>query len=83
MKKLSYSGVDNFSDMDYLRISNEFENNFLNTEDKEHPIEETSKQHTVWNISAYSIQDPCTWANVYIDAVSGKIIGGKLYLAMD
>lgn len=83
LKKLSYSGVDNFSDMDYLRISNEFENNFLNTEDKEHPIEDTSKQHTVWNISAYSIQDPCTWANVYIDVVSGKIIGGKLYLAMD
>lgn len=83
LKKLSYSGVDNFSDMDYLRISNEFENNFLNTEDKEHPIEDTSKQHTVWSISAYSIQDPCTWANVYIDVVSGKIIGGKLYLAMD
>lgn len=83
LKKLSYSGVDNFSDMDYLRISNEFENNFLNIEDKEHPIEDTSKQHTVWNISAYSIQDPCTWANVYIDVVSGKIIGGKLYFAMD
>lgn len=83
LKKLSYSGVDNFSDMDYLRISNEFENNFLNIEDKEHPIEDTSKQHTVWNISAYSIQDPCTWANVYIDIVSGKIIGGKLYFAMD
>ena len=83
LKKLSYSGVDNFSDMGYLRISNEFENNFINTEDKEHPIEDTSKQHTVWNISAYSIQDPCTWANVYIDVVSGKIIGGKLYFAMD
>lgn len=83
LKKLSYSDVDNFSDMGYLRISNEFENNFINTEDKEHPIEDTRKQHTVWNISAYSIQDPCTWANVYIDVVSGKIIGGKLYFAMD
>lgn len=83
LKKLSYSGVDNFSDMDYLRISNEFENNFLNTEDKEHPIEDTSKQHTVWSISAYSIQDPCTWANVYIDVISGKIIGGRLNFATD
>lgn len=83
LQNLSYSGIDDFNDMDYLRITNEYENNFLNTDNKEHPTEDSSKQHSVWSISAYSNQDPCTWVNVYIDITTGKIIGGKLNFATD
>lgn len=83
LKELTYKGCYNFSYMDYLRIENNYANNFLNTDDKENPIDDMRKKHTVWSISAYSENDPCTWANIYIDVVTGKIIGGILNYATD
>lgn len=83
LKNLTYGGCSNFSDMDYVRIEKKYGNNFLNTDEKENPIDDTSKEYTVWSISAYSENDPCTWANVYVDVVTGKIIGGNLNFATD
>lgn len=83
LSKLNYKGYDDFSYMDYVRITKEYSNNFLSTSDKENPINNTDKKYTVWSISAYSNDDPCTWANVYIDVNTGKIIGGILNFATD
>lgn len=83
LSKLNYKGYDDFSYMDYVRITKEYSNNFLSTSDKENPINNTDKKYTVWSISAYSNDDPCTWANVYIDINTGKIIGGILNFATD
>lgn len=83
LSNLSYCGIRDFSTKDYLRLSNEYENNFIDTENKEQPIIDENKRHTVWSISAYSADDPCTWANVYIDVNTGKIIGGQLNYATD
>lgn len=83
LSKLSYKGYGDFSYMDYVRITKEYSNNFLSTSDKENPINNTDKKYTVWSISAYSNDDPCTWANVYIDVNTGKIIGGILNFATD
>lgn len=83
LSKLNYKGYGDFSYMDYVRITKEYSNNFLSTSDKENPINNTDKKYTVWSISAYSNDDPCTWANVYIDVNTGKIIGGILNFATD
>lgn len=83
LSKLNYKGYDDFSYMDYVRITKEYSNNFLSTSDKENPTNNTDKKYTVWSISAYSNDDPCTWANVYIDVNTGKIIGGILNFATD
>lgn len=83
LSKLNYKGYDDFSYMDYVRITKEYSNNFLSTSDKENPINNTDKKYTVWSISVYSNDDPCTWANVYIDVNTGKIIGGILNFATD
>lgn len=83
LSNLSYKAYSDFSWMDFVRIERRYANNFLNTEDKETPIEDTSKKYLVWSISAYSMEDPCTWANVYVDVTTGKIIGGKLNYATD
>ena len=83
LSKLNYKGYDDFSYMDYVRITKEYSNNFLSTSDKENPINNTDKKYTVWSISAYSNDDPCSWANVYIDVNTGKIIGGILNFATD
>ena len=83
LKNLTYAGCYNFTDMNYVRLENKYANNFLDTDKKIEPIDDTSKEYTVWSISAYSENDMCTSANVYIDVETGKIIGGKLYLATD
>lgn len=83
LKNLTYSGCYNFTDMNYVRLENKYANNFLDTDKKIEPIDDTSKEYTVWNISAYSENDMCTSANVYVDVETGKIIGGILYLATD
>lgn len=81
--KLEYKGNGDFSHKDYVRITKEYSNNFLSTSDKENPVDNKDKKYMVWSISAYSNEDPCTWANVYIDISTGKIIGGKLNYATD
>lgn len=83
LSKLEYKGYGDFSYMDYVRITKEYSNNFLSTSDKENPINNTDKKYMVWSVSAYSNGDPCTWANVYIDINTGKIIGGILNFATD
>lgn len=83
LNKLEYKGFSGFSNMDYIRITKEYSNNFLSIYDKENPINNTDKKYMVWSISAYSNDDPCTWANVYVDIETGKIIGGILNWATD
>ena len=83
LSNLTYKDYGDFSYMDYVRITKEYSNNFLYTTDKENPINNTDKKYMVWSISAYSNDDPCTWANVYIDINTGKIIGGILNFATD
>ena len=50
---------------------------------KENPKEDTNKKYTVWKVLSYSEEDPCTSAILYIDANTGKIIGGKINYATD
>lgn len=83
LKDLKYERCSNFSDMDYIRLDNVYGNDFIDTEDKEKPVVDQSKKYLVWSISAYSKDDVCTWANVYVDTISGKIIGGILNYATD
>ena len=51
--------------------------------DKENPKEDTNKKYAVWKVLSYSEEDPCTSAILYIDANTGKIIGGKINYATD
>lgn len=83
LNKLEYKGCGNFSYMDYVRIIKEYSNNFLSISDKENPKNNMDKKYMVWSVSAYSQDDPCTWANVYIDISTGNIIGGILNYATD
>lgn len=83
LKSLKYKGCSNFSYMNYIRIIKVYKNDFLITENKENPKEESDKKYTVWSISAFSQEDPCTFAAVYIDVNTGKIIGGKINYATD
>lgn len=83
LTNLEYKGCTRFTGVDFVRIYQEYGNNFLETEDKENPIEDINKKYMVWSISAYSEDDPCTCANVYVDVVSGKIVGGILHYATD
>lgn len=83
LSKLNYKGYGDFSYMDYVRITKEYSNNFLSTYEKENPIYNTDKKYMVWSISAYSNEDPCTWANIYVDINTGNIIGGILNFATD
>ena len=39
LKNLKYKGCTNFLDLNYIRVSKAYENNFLNIEDKENPKE--------------------------------------------
>lgn len=83
LTNLEYKGCSRFTNIDFVRMTKEYGNNFLDTEDKENPVNDTSKKYMVWSISAYSEDDPCTCANVYVDVVSGKIVGGILHYATD
>lgn len=83
LKNLKYKGCTNFLDLNYIRVAKAYENNFLNIEDKENPKEDTNKKYTVWKVLSYSEEDPCTSAILYIDANTGKIIGGKINYATD
>lgn len=82
LKDLDYKGCTNFTNIDFVRITKEYENNFVKTEDKENPIN-TENERCVWSISGYSEQDPCTSANIYIDVENGKIVGGIIHYATD
>lgn len=83
LKNLKYKGCTNFLDMNYIRVTKAYENDFLTIEDKENPKENTNKKYTVWKVLSYSEEDPCTSAILYIDANTGKIIGGKINYATD
>lgn len=83
LKNLKYKGCTNFSYLNYIRVVKAYKNDFLSIDDKENPKEDTNKKYTVWKVLSYSEEDPCTSAILYIDANTGKIIGGKINYATD
>ena len=74
----SIKGKKDFESYGSIKLENVYKNDFPNSDNIYEPNEDKERKYTCWKFSSYSISDPLTMCEIYIDAENGEFIGGKI-----